>query len=217
MFDDPVFSDAEKAVPDRLSGLGPGAIVMTADGELPVEWLAPGDMLMTRDHGAQPLRAMVRLRDLTPEGLALPEPLLLFPGDCTPHVKPWEKLRLAPGHCVLIRTRAVQVHFGIDEALARPCDLTRRRRARPDPDMGALTYHHLIMGQHELIMAGGLWVETTCPAMADRLGKSLPAAAVRPLITGDRKLARPVLTPAEAMLLRRSMPQDLSLTDLFAA
>jgi hypothetical protein len=32
-----------------LSGLGPGSMVMTMDGELPVEWLAAGDRVITRD------------------------------------------------------------------------------------------------------------------------------------------------------------------------
>lgn len=217
MHDNPVLSDGNDTGPGSLSGLGPGAIVMTLDGELPVEWLAPGDMLITRDHGAQPLRAVVRTRGTTPEGAPLPDPVLLFPGDCMTSVKPWEKLRLAPGHRVLIRTLAVQVHFGLDEALARPGDLTRRRRTRPDPEIAEMTYHHLIMARHELIMAGGLWVESTCPAMAERLGHALPDMAGRPLITGHRQLARPVLSKEEAILLRQSLPVDLSLTDLFAA
>lgn len=120
----------------QQSGIGPGAIVLTADGELPVEWLSPGDLLITRDNGAQPLLAIVRQRAKGAEGAILPMPVVLFPGDCMTSVKPWEKLRLAPGHRVLLRNGLVQLHFGLEEALARPCDLTRRRAARADPSMG---------------------------------------------------------------------------------
>jgi hypothetical protein len=201
----------------RQSGIGPGAIVLTADGELPVEWLSVGDMLVTRDNGAQPVLAIVRQRGLTACGTVLPDPVVLFPGDCVTTVKPWEKLRLAPGHRVLLRTSLVQQTFGLDEALARPGDLTRRRAPRPDPAMGPLTYFHLIMPRHELIMAGGLWLESTCPDMVRRLGKEVPPAAAQGLLARPQQTVRPSLTSHQASLLRQSMPRDLSLTDLFAA
>lgn len=201
----------------QQSGIGPGAIVLTADGELPVEWLSPGDLLITRDNGAQPLLAIVRQRAKAAEGAILPMPVVLFPGDCMTSVKPWEKLRLAPGHRVLLRNGLVQLHFGLEEALARPCDLTRRRAARADPSMGGLTYHHLILPRHELIMAGGLWLESTCPDMAARLGKAVPRAAAQALLSEPGRMVRPVLTRSEAVLLRKNLPQELSLTDLFAA
>lgn len=201
----------------RQSGIGPGAIVLTVDGELPVEWLSPGDMVVTRDNGAQPVLAIVRQRGLTTCGTVLPDPVVLFPGDCITSVKPWEKLRLAPGHRLLLRTALVRQTFGFDEVLARPGDLTRRRAPRPDPSMGPLTYFHLIMQRHELIMAGGLWLESTCPAMVRRLGKDVPSAAAQGLLTGPQQAVRPSLSTHQANLLRQSMPADLSLTDLFAA
>lgn len=202
---------------DMQSGIGPGAIVLTTNGELPVEWLSVGDMLITRDNGPQPVLAVVRQRSKTAGGMALPDPVLLFPGDCITSVKPWEKLRLAPGHRLLLRNPLVQLNFGLDEALARPCDLTRRRAPRPDPTMGLLTYFHLIMPRHELIMAGGLWLESTCPDMARRLGKAVPAAAAQTLLQRPQHAPRPTLSTKEANLLRQHMPQALSLTDLFAA
>ncbi len=201
----------------RQSGIGPGANVLTADGELPVEWLSVGDMLVTCDNGVQPVLAIVRQRGLTTCGTILPDPVVLFPGDCITTIKPWEKLRLAPGHRVLLRTALVQLTFGFDEALARPGDLTRRRTPRPDPTMGPLTYFHLIMARHELIMAGGLWLESTCPDMVRRLGKDVPPAAAQGLLARPLQAVRPSLSTHQANLLRQSMPRDLSLTDLFAA
>lgn len=201
----------------RQSGIGPGANVLTADGELPVEWLSVGDMLVTRDNGGQPVLAIVRQRGLTTCGTILPDPVVLFPGDCITTIKPWEKLRLAPGHRVLLRTALVQLTFGFDEALARPGDLTRRRTPRPDPTMGPLTYFHLILARHELIMAGGLWLESTCPDMVRRLGKDVPPAAAQGLLARPLQAVRPSLSTHQANLLRQSMPRDLSLTDLFAA
>lgn len=41
------------------SGLGPGTGVLTSDGELPVEFLEPGDRIITFDRGAVPLARIV--------------------------------------------------------------------------------------------------------------------------------------------------------------
>jgi hypothetical protein len=202
---------------NTMSGLGPGSMVMTMDGELPVEWLTTGDRVITRDHGAQPLRALVRQRSSASDAVPLPEPVTLGPKSDHTDTKPWDRLRLAPGHRVLVKNYALQLNFGLDEALARPCDLTRRRIARPNPDLGLLTYHHLILARHELILVGGIWVESTCPEIADRLGAALPKDAVAPLTQGNRRLVRPTLTTAEATFLRHSMPQAMSLRELLAA
>ncbi|MGR3507286.1 MAG: Hint domain-containing protein [Paracoccaceae bacterium] len=205
-------------VDDSMSGLGPGSMVMTTDGELPVEWLAAGDRVITRDHGAQPLRGLVRQRNSAGDGAPLlPDPVTLGPRSDHTDTKPWDRLRLAPGHRVLVMNYALQLNFGLDEALARPCDLTRRRIARPDPELGQLTYHHLILARHELILVGGIWVESTCPDIADSLGAALPKDSSAPLTQGNRRLARPSLTSAEAAFLRHAMPQSLSLRELLAA
>ncbi|MEO9683045.1 MAG: Hint domain-containing protein [Tateyamaria sp.] len=46
-------------------GLVSGTLLMTADGELPVEYLSPGDRIITRNAGLVPLSAIesVRVRD----------------------------------------------------------------------------------------------------------------------------------------------------------
>ncbi|PJE27711.1 Hint domain-containing protein [Pseudooceanicola antarcticus] len=200
----------------QLSGLGPGCMVLTLDGEMPIEWLAPGDKLITRDHGAQPVLHIARLRQL-PGGGTLPPPLTFLRGECGPQGELTEKLRVAPGHRGLIRRPEVALNFGSDEALARFGDISRRNRSRPDPTMGGLTYHLVIMEQHEIISAGSLWVESTCTAMAERL--ELPPAVKRAtaLFDPEARAARHCLTREEALLIRQECPPELSLLDLLAA
>ena len=200
----------------QISGLGPGCMVLTLDGEMPIEWLAPGDKLITRDHGAQPVLHISRLRKL-PGGGALPQPLTFLRGEKGPQGELTEKLRVAPGHRGLIRRPEVALNFGSDEALARFGDISRRNRARPDPTMGGLTYHLVIMEQHEIISAGSLWVESTCTGMAEQL--DLPPAVKRAtaLLEPEARAARYCLTRDEALLIRHKCPADLSLLDLLAA
>jgi hypothetical protein len=47
------------AIPSCRSGLAPGTGVLTTDGELPVEFLEPGDRIVTYDRGAIPLARIV--------------------------------------------------------------------------------------------------------------------------------------------------------------
>ncbi len=199
-----------------ISGLGPGTMVLTIEGEMPVEWLAPGDRLLTRDNGSRPIVHITRLHR-TPEGLPLPAPMAFLRGEIGPQGVLHEQTRVAPGHRGLIRHPEVAATFGCDEVLARFGEVSRRDRIHHDPRMGGLTYHLILMERHEIISAGALWVETTDPAMAARL--DLPPAVRRNtgLLDNDAALARHCLSREEAKLIRQNCPADLSLLELLAA
>lgn len=201
---------------EPISGLGPGTMVLTLEGDLPVEWLAPGDRVITRDNGAQPILHIERLRR-TPEGEMLPQPMTFLRGERGPQGALKDKLRVAPGHRGLISRPEISERFNTSEALVRFCDVSRRNRARHDPTMGGLTYHLIILESHEIINAGSLWVESTDPAMAARL--DLPPAVLRATRLFDEDMAPPrlCLTPEEAHMLRTNVPPELSLLDLLSA
>ncbi len=200
-----------------MSGLGPGTILMTSEGEMPVEWLAPGDKVLTRDRGAQPVLWVKRVRASAPGSMTLPDPVVLFPGDCGRAAIPWEKLRLSPGHRVLLRLPEVELNFAEKEVLASVSDLSRRSNARPDPEMGPLVYHHIVMPRHELILAGGLWVESTDAAMAAQLDAPNVVRRSSDLFQPGAKTVRMCLTSTEAQLIRTATPSDMPLMDLIAA
>ncbi|KAA2313357.1 hypothetical protein DL237_12680 [Pseudooceanicola sediminis] len=199
-----------------ISGLGPGTMVLTLDGEMPVEWLAAGDRILTRDRGSQPILHIARLHR-TPEDRPLPTPMTFLRGEIGPQGALSEKVRVAPGHRGLIRRPEVALSLGSQEALARFEEVSRRNRSRPDPSMGGLTYHLIVMEHHEIINVGSLWVETTDPAMAARL--DLPPAVRRAtaLLEPDAPTARHCLSRSEAQLIRQKCPPQLTLLDLLAA
>lgn len=200
-----------------VSGLGPGTMLLGAEGEIPVEWLAPGDRLITRDHGAQMVQHVVRLRRM-PSGGPLPPPIVFLPGEYGPGGTLTEKLRVAPGLRGLVKRPECEVDFGTDEVLARFTDLTRRTEPRRDPSMAALAYHIVLMERHEIINAGSLWVESADAETAERL--DLPPAVRRVsglLRPGGQRAPRRCLTRDEAVLIRQKCPPDLSLLDLLAA
>ncbi len=49
----------------RMSGCLPGTLVLTQDGEIPVEFLTPGDKIITREQGYVPLLALLREEVMT--------------------------------------------------------------------------------------------------------------------------------------------------------
>lgn len=191
-----------------LPGFGPGTHLMTTGGELPVEWLATGDRLITRDHGAQPILWI---------GRAHADPALAQPpvhpveiaegalGDGCPTHATW----LAPAHRVLLSGAMVQLHAGVDEALAEIGGLRDGRHvARTTP--GATQYTLVLLPMHDMVQANGLWAETLLldPATRDRLLADIPGhiLAMPSLALGHARAARPCLRHWEVTAMSGRRP-----------
>lgn len=93
-----------KSASREATGLLAGTLVMTLDGELPVEHLAPGDRIITRDAGMAVLRAV----RITPMRLA---PIEVRAGSLG-HTRPDRTTRLAPGARVHIRDWRAKAIYG---------------------------------------------------------------------------------------------------------
>lgn len=199
-----------------LSGIGPGTMLLATTGEIPVEWLAPGDKLITRDHGAQEVLHIVRMKVL-PSGAPPPPPIVFLPGEYGPGGKLTEKLRVAPGTRALVKRPECEAFFGTDEVLARFSELSRRGEPRADPSMGGLSYHIVVMRRHEIINAGSLWIESMDAEQARQT--ELPPAVQRAteLFDPAARAPRRCLSAPETALLRGAVPQEVSLLDLLAA
>jgi hypothetical protein len=148
-----------RPVPERpaaTGGLVAGTLVETDLGPRPVESLAPGDRLLTRDHGPQTLiwRGETRLSGAE---------LILHP-----HLRPLRLrsgLRLAPGQRL-----AVPAPPGLGlgtEALATAADLEDGRAIRRDLACGSVGYVHLLLARHALLEVAGTTLDSFHPALAD--------------------------------------------------
>ncbi|MDF2142363.1 Hint domain-containing protein [Paenirhodobacter sp. CAU 1674] len=91
-----------------LSGVAQGTLVLTLDGALPVEYLAPGDRVITRS-GARPLRAVAAR--LVTGGL-----IRVAPG-ALGHDRPERALILGGQAQVLVRDWRAQALYGQSQAL----------------------------------------------------------------------------------------------------
>jgi len=145
-----------------------GTLIRTVRGETPVELLKAGDMILTQDNGAQPLRWIGRRRvpaeaDHAPIRIAANT----FGAHCA--------LMVSPQHRILIRDSLSELLFGESEVLVPAKyllnDLTVTRLAG-----GTVEYVHLLFDEHQVVFSEGLTTEsflpgpnTTCGFEADVL------------------------------------------------
>lgn len=174
----------EDADEPGLSGFGPGTLVTTPGGKVPVERLAPGDGVVTRENGVKRLRWIGRIG----HGAVPLAATALLP----PSAKR-RPLLAAPGTRILITGAEVSVHFGLAAALARIGDLAGPAR----PVAGDVIVP--LFDEHELLHADGHWCDSL---FLDRANVSLLAPYGPPPDIRHRRAAAPCLYDWETRLLR---------------
>ncbi|PKP73474.1 MAG: 2,3,4,5-tetrahydropyridine-2,6-carboxylate N-succinyltransferase [Alphaproteobacteria bacterium HGW-Alphaproteobacteria-6] len=132
-----------------------GTLIRTPSGDRPVESLAPGDLVMTHDDGAQPLRWTGR-RSVPATGTMAP--IRIRAGTFGPH----GTLMLSPQHRVLVRDSAAELLFGEAEVLVAAKDLVNGRSIRV-VEGGMVDYVHLLFDRHQVIFSEGLATESFLP------------------------------------------------------
>ena len=189
-----------------------GTRVTTPAGPVAVENLAAGDMVMTRDSGAQPVlwighSSISGARLHLQPGL---RPIRIRSG-ALGDGQPDGDLIVSPQHRVLWRGPTARALYNEDEVLIAAADLLDDARITRVRGLRRLDYYHLLLPRHHVIWANGVPAETFHPADGmpgadhDGVARALPGIARHPERYGAR--ARRVLNPAEAALLRHDMPR----------
>lgn len=150
--------------------------IATPDGPRLVQDLRPGDLVLTRDHGAQPLRwTGKRLLDVaTLAAAAHLRPIRIAAGALAPGV-PCDDLRVSPQHRMMVRSRIALRMTGACEVLIAAKHLCGLPGIAPDGATGPVWYHHLLFDRHELVLANCAPAESLFVG-AEAL-RALPAAA----------------------------------------
>lgn len=159
------YSGSQPAPPCFVSG----TLIATPCGQRTVEDLRPGDHVRIPNGPPVPI-LWVGLRHLDAAALIK-----------TPKHRPveldfangWEPLRLSPQHAVLVTVQN-------EEKLVRATHLAKfgftgaRQIRRPAP----VTYHHILLPHHGLVLANGIWCESFWPGPRALAGLSLRDRAV---------------------------------------
>lgn len=182
----------------------PGTLIETAGGPRPVEDLVPGDLILTRDHGLQPLRWLGRTwlgaADLAARPQLLPICLRAGALDGT---LPHRDLRLSPQHRLVVSGWKAELLFAEPEVLVPALAFLGDRAARAEPDPSGQLYLHLLFDRHEIIFAEGVEVESLFPGWIDTAALPQALRAELAALLPDLPGAAACRAPAGRFLTRQ--------------
>lgn len=201
-----------------------GTLIETDRGPRAIETLQPGDLVLTRDNGLQPLRWLGQRR-LGPADLAVApnlRPVRISAGALGPGC-PAHDLEVSPQHRLMVRSRIARRMFGADEVLVAARHLCGLPGIAEIETATEVCYLHMLFDRHEIVQANGAPAESlhTGPMALRSLsprarheiftlfpelrGGACPRQPARPLIEGrrSRQMAQRHLRNAAALVQAR--------------
>ena len=180
-----------------------GTLIATPEGDRCAERLLPGDLVMTKDEGAQPLR-WIGSRRVAAVGDFAPIHI------CANTLGQHRDLLVSPLHRVLIKDNLAELLFGEAEVLVAARDLVNDHSIMRR-EGGEVTYVHLLFDRHQVVFSEGLETESFLPG--PQTSSSFEADVVEEIYsifpeldpetgTGYPTAARRTLKRYEAELLR---------------
>ncbi|MDP3960992.1 MAG: Hint domain-containing protein [Pseudorhodobacter sp.] len=207
------------------TGLGPTAAggvicftpdtrIATADGPREIRLLRPGDQVLTKDNGPQPILWLGQRRMSGARLYAMPHLRpIRFRAGALGIGRPDPDLLVSPQHRMLVRGAAARALFNADEVLVAAEDMVNGGTITVDHSLREVTYVHILLEVHQIVFANGLESESFHPAntaldLLDPVQREvllgiLPGLAQNPLAYGDH--ARRNLSASEAAILRHDM------------
>ncbi|WP_377512877.1 Hint domain-containing protein [Octadecabacter sp. R77987] len=135
----------------------PDTLIDTPFGPRDITTLARGDLVLTADHGPQPLTMVTQTTLHAPApDLA---PILIRAHAFAPGV-PARDMRVSPQHRILLSGWHAQLLFGEDEVLAPAKGLVNDHTILRDAGGGTAHYIHLGLDQHHILTTSGLQSES---------------------------------------------------------
>lgn len=145
-----------------------GTLIETPAGARPVETLRTGDLVLTRDDGAQAIRwiGMSRIGVIVGSPFAAKLcPILIRAGALGPGV-PQSDLMVSPQHRILVEGPNVSLLFGETEMLCPVHHLVDGRDI-VQVETNIVVYYHMLFDRHQVVISNGCATESFFPG---RLG-----------------------------------------------
>lgn len=192
----------------------PDTRLMTPDGARAIQSLRPGDLILTRDNGPQPVLWSGHRRMSGARLYAMPHLRpIRFRAGALGTDRPDADLLVSPQHRMLVKGASALALFNTPEVLVAAEDLVNDSSIMVDQAMREVTYVHILLEQHNIVWANGLETEsfhpsntaldTIDPVQREGLLALLPGVAQNPHGYGD--YARRNLSGSEAAILRHDM------------
>lgn len=160
-----------------------GSRLMTPQGVVPVEHLRAGDLVLTRDHGARPVRWVRRSRH-SAQGARRP---IRIRAGALGEGCPERDLLVSRQHRILVRSQLVMSATGCAEVLVPAIRLAGLPGVAVEKGMTSVCYFHILFDRHEIVVAEGCETESFLigPVAAASIGRRLP-------VTTPMEPARPI-------------------------
>ncbi len=178
----------------------PGTLIKSDKREIPVEEIAVGTRILTRDNGYQTVR-WVGHRQLDQTVLTdVPalQPIRIAQGALGPDL-PERDTVVSPQHRMLLNNAQIRDWFDADEVLIAAHLLTCFEGILRET-VDNITYIHFMFDQHEIVLADGAWSESYQPsdmrvgAMDERHREEL--IAIFPELEEDTSAKYPAARPS---------------------
>ncbi len=202
-----------------------GTRIRTVHGEQPIETLRIGDLVITQDQGAQPIRWIGRT-DVARENIAHDpslRPVRFLPGALGSGL-PQRSLMVSQQHRILLRSPVTKRMFGCEEVLVSAKKLIGFPGIELASGESSTHYFHLLFDQHQIVFAEGAASESLLlgPIALKNIGARARSeiAALEMNLPGremDQAPARPIPKGSQVRQLRwRHLKNDHPLADEFA-
>lgn len=149
-------SDDGLVVVNQMACFVSGSQIETPDGPCPIDDLRPGDLVLTRDNGPQPIR-WIGCSTVDAQGKEAPVRIRKGKFDAT------KDLWVSQQHRILLEDMRAELLFGEPEVLVRARDLQDDGAVRVIESDGTVTYFHMLFDTHQIVRAHGVWSESYQP------------------------------------------------------
>lgn len=143
----------------------PGTWITTPTGQTRVEDLQIGDLVQTKDSGAQEVQWIGSRRMSGARLFAMPKlrPILIRAGAFGIE-RPEEQFLVSPEHRMVVKGAVARTLFNTAEVLVTARDLVNGTTVVHDTSAREVTYVHLMLPRHEIVFANGVETESFHPA-----------------------------------------------------
>ncbi len=163
------FSDGSSATFTNIENVvvpcfTPGSLVATPTGPVPVEDIAVGDVVTTRDAGPQTVKWVGHktLNAAALDNLPHLRPILIQKDSIAPGV-PDRDMVVSPQHRMLIENSATQLWLGEDQVLVKAKDMVLKPGINQITPEDGVTYIHIMCERHEILLVDNAWTESFQP------------------------------------------------------
>lgn len=157
-----------EADPGGVICFTPGTRIDTPRGPRLVQDLREGDLVQTRDSGPQQVQWIGSRRITGARMHVMPHlrPVRIRTGALGVE-RPDQELLVSPQHRMLVRRSSARALFNTDEVLIAARDLIDDSTVIIDHTVREVTYIHLLLPSHQIVLANGVETESFHPASAD--------------------------------------------------